>query len=71
MVIVKEDDKDAIMTILTMMIKEFNSLEDIKKQEYDNIKDKQWSKIVVEETRLTKAREAQDHPKGHTVLESK
>ena len=41
MVTVKKDNEDTIMTFPTMMIKEFNSLEDIKKQEYDDLRDKQ------------------------------
>ena len=64
---VKEDNKDTIMTFPTMMIEEFNSLEDIKKQEYDDLKDKQWSKVVVEDTKVTK-KETQDYPKGHNNI---
>ena len=40
MFMVKEEDKDVIMTT-TMMSKEFVRLEDIKKNEDDNMKDKQ------------------------------
>ena len=40
MFVAKEEDKDVIMTISTVMSKEFIWLEDIKKNEDDDMKDK-------------------------------